>query len=137
MLPVIEDAPMTVTDPFDWELLRNLIVPQLPLLLIWLVGLVVAIVNLKRHPRIAALFMIAMALLIADEVGGSLVMYFLINRAWTTGFVDYQTYQLVLRLVISSLQVVAWILVIVAVFSGRQQFRRFDPHEEHLPVKSN
>ncbi len=50
---------------------------QAPLYIVWLIGIVLALVRWRHHPRASLLMVIALALAVADQIGGILVNLFL------------------------------------------------------------
>jgi hypothetical protein len=98
---------------------------QLPVLLVWLVGLVLAIVYWKRHPRVSLLALIGLAGLFIANVLGSLVSLWLPLIVEQTGLPGgMQQYALInaIRTIAGSLiSAVFWVLVIAAIFGGRRK----------------
>jgi hypothetical protein len=123
------------SSPIDFGQLITLFLPQVPLVVVWLMGIVVALSNLKRHPRPAALMLIALVLLLGQAVFGTLAWFWLLNQQATGSAAQFSMYTGVLRLTSAFLSTVAWALVLVAVFSGRPYAYRFGPDEEPLPVR--
>jgi hypothetical protein len=123
---------------FDLKTLFQLYLPQLPLLLVWLVGALVALITLRRHPRISALVLIAMFLLIGQSVFGTFALHwFTTNQSRGRMSPQELTTQLMgLNLARAGFTAAAWALILVAAFSGRQQqFPRFVPQDEPEPVR--
>jgi hypothetical protein len=123
---------------FDLKALLPLYLPQLPLLLVWLAGILVALFTLRRHPRTSALVLIAMFLLIGQSVFGTFAWHWLTtsySRAGTTQQ-ELATQLMALNLARAGFTTAAWALVLVAVFSGRQpHYPRFIPEDEPEPVR--
>jgi hypothetical protein len=123
---------------FDLKALLQLYLPQLPLLLVWLAGTLVALFTLRRHPRASALVLIAMFLLIGQSVFGTFALHWLTMSYPRAGISQEQlaTQLMVLNLARAGFTTAAWALVLVAVFTGRQQqYPRFVPPDEPEPVR--
>jgi len=94
------------------------IVSQLPELLVWFIGLVLALINWRRTPRAAPLLLLAMVILItlrlvADYVTGLLPL--LLGGAQLSAALTLSNFAQ------SAIAAVAWGMVLVAVFGGRRK----------------
>jgi hypothetical protein len=98
---------------------------QLPLLLVWLTGMVLAIIYWKRHPRVSLLALIGMAGLFIATVIGSLISLWLPEIYDQTGFPGgMEQFALLMNIKTiagSLLSAVLWVLVIAAIFGWRKK----------------
>jgi len=107
--------------------------PQLPFYLVWLVGMLLALVRWRRHPTVSLLALLAFILfLTASMVGTFLSVWALVlqrdstdvNRAWTLSLITLG------RTVAGT---VAWILLLLALFGWRTSLQpRHRPREDTL-----
>jgi hypothetical protein len=97
-----------------------------PLFVVDLVGVILALVWWRRHPRVSLLTLLAIGLLASAAVGGSFLFawlpYHLEQRGWSFG----QTSALypVMALIRSALGAVAYALLLSAIFAGRSSTNR-------------
>jgi hypothetical protein len=96
---------------------------QLPLLLVWLVGVILAFVHWGRHPKVSLLFLIATLMLFLRLVAGTWVGIGLVRILhWSgMGITNIGLVQLGSRVLLSLIGAVAWGLLLVAVFGWRKQ----------------
>ncbi len=90
----------------------------LPLIVIWLVGIVLAIVTWGRHPQVSALVLIAFVLFLIDGTVGTFLGFWMpaqLGRFPREAGV-LLTVQALLRAI---LNIVAWILLLAAIFAWR------------------
>ena len=90
---------------------------QLPVLLIWLVGIVIAAVRWRRHPRVSLLLCLALVLLGARALIVPVIRYRVQISDLPVGQMGYRFG--VLNVVSAVVGAVAWILVLVAAFRER------------------
>lgn len=93
-----------------------------PILVVWLVGLVLAIVNRKKYPQVARLTIIGLAILFTISLVNSYVSRML--PIWLTqqGFTTSEMVPVftIRNLVGSVITAFGWGFVIAAIFSGRK-----------------
>ncbi len=103
--------------------LLSVYIAQVPPLILWLVGIGVALATLRKHPRRSAFTLIALGLLLLENVattGTSIAVPFLFARhniePATVG-------NILLAVNITSvlLKVVAWALLLITIFSLRER----------------
>ena len=96
---------------------------QLPVLLMWLVGVVLAVVHWRRHPKVSLLFLIATLTLFVRLVAGTWVGIGLVRilRQGGMGITNAGLVQLGSRAFLSLMGAVAWGLLLAAVFGWRKQ----------------
>lgn len=99
--------------------------PQLPLLVVWAIIFVVALVKWPRHPRASMMAAIAVVILLFIRVIAS-VAYLLIPRILDVS--DLPLLYFGLSFIFSLLSAFAWLLVLGAIYMNR------DP-ERSLPEK--
>jgi hypothetical protein len=90
----------------------------LPYLLVYLFGLVLAIVNLSRCPGAAMLAMVAMVIALLNLVGGTALTYFVIEGGHGSG-ADLGTIVPVISVLRSLVGALATAMLMVSVFIGR------------------
>ncbi len=110
-------------------LLRNL-AQQLPIDVIWALGIVLALRRWRRHPQVSLLILIALGLELVRSVGGTLAWYWL-NLEMKGA--DRATVELgivklgIVHNVSWGLDIIAWTLVLIALFRWRHL-----PHPSRL-----
>lgn len=94
---------------------------ELPVYLVWLIGIILAVIYWQRQPRVALLTLIALVLFFADSlVGGFLsVRLPLMLREQRVGIRLVTLFAAVRGIVQVLVSVVAWGLVLAAIFGGR------------------
>ncbi len=92
---------------------------QIPLLAVWLLGAVLAVVFWQRNPRGALLILLACVICLFDVVAFGVIYAVLpqfLPRVMDLGGIGFRTIYSALGLIRSCLIAVAWVLVLVAVF---------------------
>ena len=97
------------------------LVLQIPLLLVWLAGIVVSLVCGRRYPKVAALTMTAFGLLLATGlfVGGLMMAEPLLRARWQAQFILIDKVVLAAGLLQSLVTGAASLLLLVAAFGYR------------------
>ena len=90
---------------------------QVPVLLVWLVGLIVALAHLGRHGRIARITVLALLILIARTLVVPLIQVWIQNNTPQVGQLGFRL--AVLNVAAALVGAVAWMLVLMAVFGDR------------------
>jgi hypothetical protein len=108
----------------DLRALIPLALWQAPLVGVWLSGLILALVRWKRHPRVSALVLIAMVVLLGEAVFGTVAMVMVASVPGNSGARWNWTALMIVRM---GLQVVGFALVLAATFSDRQQKWHYAP----------
>ncbi len=96
------------------------ILVQLPLYLVWLVGIILAIAFWRRHPRVSLLTIIALVLFLLEGISGlafTLATPFLVRGA----IANYMALNGILSVVQGIVSLIAWIILLVALFGWRQE----------------
>jgi hypothetical protein len=103
-----------------WSQLAREYLTCIPFFVVWLVGIVLAFVFLRRHPAASVLMIFGFLLLFAEALAGPYFLYLLIWRVdmmedprrleWVFTLIAY---------VRSGVKAVAWILFLVALFNWR------------------
>lgn len=92
---------------------------QLPLYLAWLVGILLALLTWRKHPRISALALIGFAILFLASLAGayvdSLLPLALHQRGLTADSIGRALFQV--NLVRSAFSAGGWALIIASIFS--------------------
>ncbi|NPV07677.1 MAG: hypothetical protein HPY83_06900 [Anaerolineae bacterium] len=110
---------MQALTQFPLFLLSNYVM-RLPLLLLWLIAVIIALARWRQMPRVAPLVMLGLLIALLDAVVGGIVSTWLpMSLAQTAGPQRLALLTSVLTLVRSSVQAVAWGLVLWAAFSDR------------------
>jgi hypothetical protein len=94
---------------------------QIPVLLAWLVGIILAIVYWRKHPRVSLLTLIAIVALLAKSLIGSAVAMWLPITLREQGWVASQigVILVVIGIVQSLVSAVLWGLLLAAIFGWR------------------
>jgi hypothetical protein len=104
-------------DLFRWLL------PWIPVVAIWIVGVILALITWRRHPTVSLLALLGCILLMISSLGGSVLHYWVIlqqaNQAWTNNQLGWVLS--ILGFVRMSLSAVAHILFLCAIFGWRSQ----------------
>lgn len=99
--------------------LLTTLIPALPLYLIWIVGIVLAVIYRRRDRRAAILTAVALLLFLALDIG-SRVMTIAAPTLMREGGVETVSMLLSATNIFSTLvSAGAWIMVLVAIFAGR------------------
>ena len=113
-----------VVDMFDTtsSLISNYLW-ELPLLLIWLVGLIWAVIRWEQHPQMSLLAVVALGLFLLQALFGTFLGYWFEANGPRYGmnFIAVAIAQAILRLVRLLLMAFAWIMLLVALFSRRDK----------------
>jgi hypothetical protein len=92
---------------------------QMPVFLVWLVALAFAVIRWRRHPRVSLLATSGLLLFFLRALTVPLIRLWIQQRAAETFQVGIQFSAL--NLGSALVGALAWILILVAVFSGRKQ----------------
>jgi hypothetical protein len=96
--------------------------PLLPLYFLWLLGIILAMIRLRRHPRVSVLAALAFVILILNSMTSSLV------TTWLPGYLlkaqNFSAEQvgnvlLMVGVFFNLVSAAAWALVLVAIFAER------------------
>jgi hypothetical protein len=95
--------------------------PQLPLLLVWLVGIVLAVTRWQRHPKVSLLALIALVLALLETILNGFLSMWIPVMFTEQGMTPAQigTAFAVWRFIASIMGAVVWGLVLVAIFRWR------------------
>lgn len=96
------------------HMLRSLWV-QGPLLAMWLLGILWAVLTFKRHPRKSFLTMLVLAAFLVEAVAVPLLYYFLFNPAEGTGN-DFEKIWTITEFCRSVVDAGLWLLLFIALF---------------------
>lgn len=94
---------------------------RLPILLIWLVGVIIAIVRWQRHPRTSLMLVLGLAILTLASLIGVFWEAWLPQGAARIGVSRIGALASVYGIVQALISAVGWVLVIIAVFSKRPE----------------
>jgi hypothetical protein len=122
----------------EWFRLMSLqFVPQVPVYLVWLVGMLLALTRWRRHPIPSLLALIAFTLFLMSAISGTLLSNWAIlgdhpnlERGWLLSAIS---------LVRTGISTVAWILLLLALFGWRtppppRRILRSEPIDDVLPA---
>ncbi len=126
----------------DLQRLLRLFVHEIPFDVIWIVGIVLALRSWQRHPQVSLLVLIAFGLELAQSVGGTLARHWLdsqlqdlhLQGADRTAREPFIVTFTILGYVRWGLDILAWILILVALFRWRNLPNRRLGHDgQYLP----
>jgi hypothetical protein len=94
---------------------------QLPLLLVWLVGIVLAVARWQRHPKVSLLALIALVLALLETILNGFLSVWIPVMLTEQGMTSMQigTAFAIWRFVASLVGAVIWGLVLAAIFRWR------------------
>ena len=96
---------------------------NVPLYLVWLAGIVVAIVRRRQHPRVSQLVITGLAMLLLVSIFASMFNVLIPRLVMRNGWNANQT-GVMIALVSGAARLVetaAWVLILIAVFGGRSR----------------
>jgi hypothetical protein len=103
------------------SVLSSFLLPSLPAVIIWLVGIAIALATWRRHPRVSQTALVACVLLLANAAAGPLAQFWLFQRmtqfGWTAA--EYGRTMGLVTLVRVAFSTVGYVLLLVAVFGWR------------------
>ena len=106
------------------DVLENVVrslVMQLPVLLVWLVGIALALIRWPKHPMVSALALLAFGLHLIVRVG-AMVSYAFLPRLFTDSDFLAEHSDVIfpaMGVVFNSLHAVAWVVLLFALFGWR------------------
>jgi hypothetical protein len=113
---------ISVADPVFQQIM--IVVAQLPLLLVWLVGLVLAIVRWARHPKVSGLVLVAV-FAAAGATFGAQIVFRLVPILFDASNIG-QVIPLI-SAVTSLIHACAWACLLAAAFGNREDVRQNSP----------
>src|SRR5262244_1302505 len=94
-----------------------------PAIIVWAIGIVLALSRWRRHPRVSQFALVAFALMIgATVVIRALYLWLPIvmrNRGWSTS--EFGTFSAAIGIVSTLINAAAWAFVICAIFGWRDR----------------
>jgi hypothetical protein len=94
-----------------------------PMIVVWVIGIILALLRWRRHPRVSQLAITAFAVMIGSTVVVRTLYVWLPtvvrNRGWSTS--ELGTIFTAVGIVSTLINAVAWALVICAIFGWRDQ----------------
>jgi hypothetical protein len=108
-----------------WRFLKSL-VEMSPWFLVDLVGVILALVWWRRHPRVSFLTLLAIGLSVSVAVGGSFLIAWLPDHLRQSGWTSEKTITLspLLGLIRNTLGAIAFLLILSAIFTDRSSKNR-------------
>jgi hypothetical protein len=121
----------------DLERLLNYVVPQIPLYAIWTVGIVIALRRWRTHPQVSLVILLGLGPELVRSVCKPLADYWFTREMQmavnTTGELLIARFTILER-VLGGLDILAWILILVALFRWRHLPTRLLGHDgQYLP----
>jgi hypothetical protein len=94
---------------------------RLPLFLLWLVGIVFAVIRLRRHPKVSVTAIFGL-LVLGFSTFLAAILPTLMNQLFGTLFRNRVLFDVIIfvQRVLPFLDVGAWILILFAIFAGRK-----------------
>ena len=121
---------MNTSSNYEWlQAVFYALAPQIPLYLIYLVGIIVALVYLKRHPRVSFLTIISIGISLLAGIIVTVVQVllpsYLIRQGSSAQSLGY--YFFGLGIISNLIHVVTFGLLLIAIFTGRSARPNFPP----------
>lgn len=107
----------------DIKILVENLLMLIPLVVVWLAGIILAIVNWKKMPRVALLSTIAIVLMFVLSVTSRVTSY-LLYRQQLQGNLPADTVTIittVMNIFFPFLNAVCWVLLLIAIYTGRKK----------------
>ena len=101
--------------------LSSLLLPSLPAIIIWLVGITVSLSTWRRHPRVSQTALVACVLLLVNAAAGPVAQFWLFLRMTQLGgtAMEYGRMMGLVTLVRVAFSTVGYVLLLFAVFGWR------------------
>ena len=93
---------------------------QGPILLVWLVGFILALVYWRRHPRVSLLTVIALLIFLGETLAGTYLNLWLPLMLTGRGVQAAATVFLIKSILTSLILAIAWALLVAAIFGWRR-----------------
>lgn len=110
-----------MTPSNNLSVLTSFLLPSLPAIIVWLVGIAVALATWRRHPRVSQTALVACALLLVNAAAGPVAQFWLFQGmsrlGWTSQ--EYGRMMGLVTLVRVAFSTVGYVLLLVAVFGWR------------------
>lgn len=103
-----------------WTPLMGMLVMQLPLILVYAVGMLIALVRLQRNSRPATFVLVACVLLLASSLISPLAQTWAINNRSGSSVASIGQVLTVVNLVLGLVRAAAFVLLLFAAFVGRK-----------------
>jgi hypothetical protein len=96
-------------------------ITHLPFLLIFVVGIILAVVRWSAHPRVSLLALVAFSLLLLSSIVRMGYMFWLIGGQ-ESGFTSYNAHAIMtwINLSMTVLEMIGWLLLMMALFGWRK-----------------
>lgn len=99
--------------------LLTTLIPALPLYLIWIVGIVLAVIHRGRDRRVAILTAVALLLFLALDIGNRVMTIAAPTLMQERSFETVSMLLAAMNILSTLVSAGAWIMVLVAIFAGR------------------
>jgi hypothetical protein len=95
---------------------------QIPIYIVWITGIILAIVNIKKMPKVSILTLIALVLFLITSVISSIVNVYYPTWAMKSGI---PTSQMGLFFIVKGIigvvfSLACWVMILIAIFSKRR-----------------
>ena len=104
-------------DTISIILLKSFLLDQIPVFVVWLAGIVLALVRWKRHPKVSLLTIIAFVIFFAEM----LFVFYLDVWKLQTLSANLEFVSTVINIIESLMTAAAWGLLLVAIFGWRSE----------------
>jgi amino acid transporter len=124
---------------FITRMVLQALISALPLFIVWIIGLVVAIIRWKKDPKKAVFTLLAILIVgfvLLLEIAWSIFGIRWMNTS-RTGIRMARTLVIVVPLTINLLRAGGWILILLAIFSQPKKSRDEEPAAEVLSKEDN
>ncbi len=91
---------------------------QLPIFLLWVIGIILSLTRYRKHPRVSLLTTAALSILLISNLARTALQVWL---PATLPFVQVSSAFIILGITSSILSTIAWAMLLVALFGKREQ----------------
>ncbi len=100
---------------------------QLPIFIAWLIGMMLAVINWRRYPRVSLLTFLALILFIVLALASPVIntwLPLLLHAQFGTPFRQGTAIGAFIGFIESAIRAIAWLLLFIAIFSWRSNLAK-------------
>ena len=103
-------------------------ITHLPFMLVFVVGIILAIMRWSIHPRVSLMALVAFGLLLLSSIAKMGYLFWLIGGQESgLSFVNARALMTWINLAVMMLELIGWVLLLLAVFGSRQSSDKVEP----------